>query len=110
MQDALLLGIPSMRAVQQTGSGTAAAHSLGVSPATVIRRIESLEAAIGVRLFDRTSSGMLPTLALQRVLPWAEQIAANASALEREVSGLESQAEGVVRVALLPAFSASRAA
>ncbi len=75
---------------------------MGTTTATVIRRIGGLESALGARLFDRTPNGLLPTAALELVLPWAEQVESAAIGLQREVQGHESAPEGKVRLALLP--------
>jgi len=100
-----LSGVPIVLASARLGSATAAARELKTSTATVVRRLGAIEDALGARLFDRTPSGLLPTAALELVLPWAEQIEAAAINLEREVSGLEQRPVGVVRVALLPTLA-----
>lgn len=48
-------------AVARKGSAAAAARTLGVSHATVLRRVQALETAIGTPLFDRLSTGYIPT-------------------------------------------------
>lgn len=101
-----LTAVPVLLAAARTGSATQAAAALGVSPATALRRIEAAEVALGVRLFDRTPGGLLPTLGLERALPWAEQIEAAAFGLSRDLRGLESAPTGTVRFALLPSASA----
>ncbi|RWE30086.1 MAG: LysR family transcriptional regulator, partial [Mesorhizobium sp.] len=50
------------------GSFTAAAGSLGVNAATVLRRINALEERLGSRLFYRSRAGLDLTQAGQRVL------------------------------------------
>jgi DNA-binding transcriptional LysR family regulator len=97
-----LAGLPVLLACAREGSATQAAARLGISPATALRRLESLEEHLGVRLFDRTPSGLLPTVASELALPWAEQVEGAALGLWREVQGLERRAAGVVRFALLP--------
>lgn len=98
-------GVPVLLAAARTGSATQAAGALGISPATALRRLESLEDALGVRFFDRTPSGLLPTEALALALPWAEQVESAAIELAREVQGVETRPAGVVRMAILPAVS-----
>lgn len=92
-------------AAARLGSATQAGVLLGLSTATVMRRLESVEADLGVRLFDRTPSGLSATSALALVLPWAEQIEAAGTSLVREVAGLESKPAGTVRIALLEPIS-----
>jgi DNA-binding transcriptional LysR family regulator len=100
-----LAHLPRLRAAARTGSARAAAAELGLGVATATRQLSQLEATLGVRLFDRSPAGLAPTLALERVLPWAEQITAAADGLLREVAGLETTPVGVVRLAVLPAVS-----
>jgi DNA-binding transcriptional LysR family regulator len=64
-----------------------------------------MEDALGARLFDRTPGGLLPTPALERVLPWAEQAMDALAQMKGELAGLERVPEGVVRVAVLPGVS-----
>lgn len=48
-------------AVSRDGSAAAAARALGVSHATVLRRVAAIEQGIGVALFDRLPTGYVPT-------------------------------------------------
>lgn len=93
-------------AIVRSGSATRAATTLGTTAATVLRRLEAFEAAIGARLFDRLPSGLRPTPALALVKPWAEQAETAAVGMLRELSGLESRPEGTVRIAVVPATAA----
>jgi DNA-binding transcriptional LysR family regulator len=101
----LLAGLPTVLAAAAEGSATRAAARLGTTPATVLRRIEAVETALGTRLFERLPTGLEPTLALAAVLPWAEQCAAAAHGMMREVTGLDTAPSGVVRVATPPVFA-----
>ncbi|MBL4632711.1 MAG: LysR family transcriptional regulator [Kofleriaceae bacterium] len=92
-------------AAVREGSATQAAKQLGLSTATVIRRLEAMEEALGTQLFDRSSTGLHPTAALTLALPWAEQIEAAGHSLRRELSGFEKEAKGDVRVSLVEAVS-----
>lgn len=92
-------------AAARLGSATQAGALLGLSTATVMRRLASVEEHLGVRLFDRTPSGLSPTSALALVLPWAEKIEAAGTSLVREVAGLESTPSGSVRISLLEPIS-----
>jgi len=75
-------------AVARGGSLLAAARALGVNAATVSRRIDRLEAALGRGLFLRTNSGYLLNADGERILRHAE-------ALESEIYDLgHSAAEG----------------
>lgn len=50
-------------ALAQGGSVRGAARALGTSHSTVLRRLGALEAAVGVRLFERTDATSPPTRA-----------------------------------------------
>ncbi|HHO51408.1 MAG TPA: LysR family transcriptional regulator [Deltaproteobacteria bacterium] len=102
-----LEGIPAALAVHRLGSATSAAKRLGVGVATVLRRLERLEGELGCRLFDRLQRGMRPTRAMERIVPALEQIEASCRDVRREVAGLESRPEGVVRLATLPVLASS---
>ena len=68
-------------AAVRAGSYTAAGRQLGVNRTTVGRRIDALEAALGVELFRETPRGHEPT-------PDGEALLAAASRIEQEVEGL----------------------
>ena len=51
----------SFLAIARAGSLQGAARALGVNHSTVFRRLNALEAALGVRLFDRLPGGYAPT-------------------------------------------------
>ncbi len=48
-------------AVSRNGSAAGAARSLGVSHATVLRRVAAIEQGVGAALFDRLPTGYVPT-------------------------------------------------
>ena len=58
-------------ALSRSGSTRSAAKRLGVSNTTVSRRLESLEEAIGGRLFDRTPDGFKITVLGEQLLKTA---------------------------------------
>jgi DNA-binding transcriptional LysR family regulator len=103
--DEVAAGIGTLLEVARTGSATRAAHELKTTAATVLRRLGALERALGARLFDRSPSGLLPTPALERVLPWAEQAASALGRMKDELAGLEREPVGSVRLALLPGLA-----
>jgi DNA-binding transcriptional LysR family regulator len=55
--------------IYRTGSVRSAASSLSVSPSVVSHHLNSLEAHLGCKLFDRTPDGLKPTLLGER---WAK--------------------------------------
>ncbi|MBM1814174.1 LysR family transcriptional regulator [Sulfitobacter pseudonitzschiae] len=77
---------PAFLAVARTGTLTGAAASLGAGVATVSRRIERLEAALGVPLFARAQTGYQLTDEGTALMPRAE-------ALEAAMEGFQSAAQ-----------------
>ncbi|CCF01175.1 putative LysR-type transcriptional regulator (plasmid) [Sinorhizobium fredii HH103] len=70
-------------AVANAGSLTAASSQLGVSPSTVSRRIEALEAGLKVKLFRPHRDGYDLTSAGRELLPSAERAEAQMRVFER---------------------------
>ena len=85
-------------AVARTGSLNRAAAQLGVNASTVGRRIEALEAGVGVRLFQRAQTGYVPTDEGRDLVERAERIEAAALAFERGAEAAE-RVQGRVRLA-----------
>jgi len=84
---------------------TGAASRLGVNASTAGRRLAALEEALGVRLFDRTPDGVLPTHAAEQLVGYAEQLEHAANGLGGAVSGFEATPEGTVRLTATPAVA-----
>jgi DNA-binding transcriptional LysR family regulator len=84
--------------VAAEGSTLAAARVLGVNQTTVARRIASLEAALGVRLFDRRQGGYRLSEAGQALLPQAERVREEAETLMRQAARHQRILAGVIRV------------
>lgn len=103
--DDVAAGVGTLLAAARTGSATRAAQELETTAATVLRRLSALERALGSPLFDRTPGGLVPTPALERVLPWAEQAASALGQMKDELAGLEREPVGTVRLALLPGLA-----
>lgn len=92
-------------AAYRRGSLSAAARELGCEYTTVGRRIAALEAALGTKLFTRTTEGLKGTPAAADLVPLAEQIEAATVAIAARVAGHDEGAEGVVRVTCAEGFS-----
>ncbi|MDS7597618.1 LysR family transcriptional regulator [Agrobacterium tumefaciens] len=84
--------------VLRDGSLSAAARELGITQPTAGRHIGALEEAIGFPLFIRSPHGLMPTEAALALRPYAENLAATASALMRAASGEVGKIEGTVRI------------
>lgn len=88
-------------AIVTEGTLSDAAHRLGVSYATVHRRLGQIEAHIGVTLFNRSRTGNTPTLAGEELAATARRIACQVQEVERRIVGRDLQPSGTVRVATL---------
>ena len=77
-------------AVARGGSTLAAAKALGVNQTTVARRIESLEQALGFKLFERGQTG-------SRLTEAGESLIADAENVERAAIRFSNQASGQLR-------------
>ncbi len=79
-----------------------AADALGVNISTVSRRLDALETAVGVQLFDRDSDGTRATAAAEQLLPLAETMEHAADAMAMELQSFEAEPQGEVRIAAPP--------
>lgn len=85
-------------AVASGGSLSAAARQMGVSQATVWRHVDSLESALGTRLFDHRRTGYRPSPAGETLLEKARQIEADIAGLREAVTGSAGPLAGEVRL------------
>ena len=85
-------------AVARSGTTSGAARLLGVNQTTCARRIEALERALGLTLFDRTSTGYRITEAAGLLVAEAERAEGCAVAFERLATEKARAARGVVRL------------
>lgn len=95
---------PVFLAIARTGTLTAAARQLRTGVATVSRRIERLERALGVPLFARHQTGYLLTDEGQALLSRAEALEEAAESF-RSNAASEAQAKGHVRLATAENFA-----
>lgn len=85
-------------AVAEGGSIQKASQRLGVNHSTVLRRIASLEAQLGCRLFDRLPGGYAPTSAGNSLAEHLSGLTEQMEGVERQVRGLDETLSGAVRV------------
>lgn len=85
-------------AVARSRTLSGAARKLGVNQTTVTRRLEALEATLGVRLFDRSQTGVKPTPAAAEVVSVAERLEENVASIERQIAGQDMRLTGELRV------------
>nr|WP_175801832.1 LysR family transcriptional regulator [Burkholderia anthina] len=91
-------------AVTRGGSLSAAARALQVQHSTVARRIDALESALGIRLFDRLPRGWPPTDEGLQLAEHAARVEADVHAFARAAQGAATL-DGVVRVSASPVFA-----
>jgi len=84
-------------AVAEAGSLSGAARRLGVNHSTVFRRIRTVEARIGDRLFDRLPTGYAPTAVGEEICTSAMRVADEVVALDRRLSGRDVRLTGTIR-------------
>ena len=94
MDDVDLRHLRSFVGVVDTGTFTDAAIALGTSQTAVSRHVAALEAALGVRLLDRTTRSVFLTPTGDRLLRHARRILAAVDDLRRDASA----GTGTVRV------------
>ena len=76
-------------AVLKAGSTLAASRELGMAQPTVARRIDALEHALGVTLFERDTRGFHPTLAADQLVAFAETIDTSVTAFTNKARNLK---------------------
>ncbi len=90
--------IPVFVAVVENGGFTAAARTLGISKSAVSKRINQLEAHLGVRLLHRTTRKLSLTEAGERYFEHATQALAAANQAEDAVAELQGEPQGQLRI------------
>lgn len=85
-------------AVADTGTLAGAAKQLRQNHSTVFRRLNQLEADLGVRLFDRGPTGYVPTPAGERMVELAREADGAVQRIALELAGRDIQPAGKVRI------------
>jgi len=85
--------------VAQEGALRAAARKAGVSAATLSRRLDDLEDALGQRVVERFQGGCVPTAFGADIIAWAGQMGEIALEIDRTRDRRDAQAaSGIVRI------------
>src|SRR5580700_7378240 len=92
-------------AVARAGQFVAGARRLHLDHATASRRVAALEAALGAKLFDRRTTGARLTSAGERFLLAAEQMESAFLHAQAEVSDIDVELTGEVRIGAPDGFS-----
>jgi DNA-binding transcriptional LysR family regulator len=85
-------------AVARGGSTLAAAKALKINQTTVARRLEALEADVGLKLFERGQSGSRLTEAGEDLVAEAERLEEAAASFDNRAAGHRRGLAGVLRV------------
>lgn len=85
--------------VIREGNTVGAARRLGLDHSTVSRRLSTLEAALGTRLFDRSPRGLAPTEAATALIGHAERVESELILAAGSVGQRDTQVTGTVRLA-----------
>jgi DNA-binding transcriptional LysR family regulator len=89
-------------ALLQFSSFRKAAHSQNMSQSAFSRSIANLEASLGVELFNRTASGVTPTIFGKILYKYSQQILTSTKELQREINIINGLKVGELSVALGP--------
>jgi DNA-binding transcriptional LysR family regulator len=91
--------------VARAGQFSAAASQLRIDNGTVGRRINALEKSLGVRLFDRQTTGSVLTAAGDRLYKTAEEVEAQLLRAQGDLSQSDVELSGAVRIAAPDGFT-----
>lgn len=94
-----------LHSVAMEGSLSASARRLGVSHATVSRRLARLEEVLGLRLVDRMATGAILTTAGRELGVLSARMADDAVSLIRHAKGARQLLSGEVVVAVTPGLA-----
>lgn len=92
----------AFRALVEYGNFRLAAESICLSQSALSRRIEKLEAALGTRLFDRTTRRVTLTLYGQNFAQRSEQLLDNVESMLADVERASQDRTGLITVATVP--------
>ena len=88
----------SFLGVLKEGSLSGAARALDIAQPTVGRHVAALEKALGLALFTRSQTGLMPTEAAQSLRGFAESMQSTAASLERAAASQGAGVRGTVRL------------
>jgi DNA-binding transcriptional LysR family regulator len=88
--------------LSRAGTLAAAARRLNVNQTTVARRLDAIQRALGVRLFERVDGAFHPTKAGEAAIAHAARMEQDIAALERGVRNVDHEVAGSVRLTAVP--------
>jgi DNA-binding transcriptional LysR family regulator len=89
-----------VQAVAETKSLAGAADLLGVNHSTVFRRINTIEEALGARLFERGRGGYALTPAGEEMVALAARMNDEITTFERRIAGRDVKPSGELRITI----------
>jgi DNA-binding transcriptional LysR family regulator len=92
-------------AIHEERSFTAAARRVNATQSGLSMQIKELEERLGLRLFDRSSTGVTPTSAGDRLYNRATRILREVSAIENDVQLLSGQVGGRIQIGMMPTIA-----
>lgn len=92
--------VKSFAVVADAGTVRRAARALGVHHSTISRRIDSLENALGTKLFERQPEGYVLTAAGEKFASTVHECGLRLNDAERYISGQDRDLSGVVTVTM----------
>lgn len=92
----------AFRALVEYGNFRVAAESICLSQSALSRRIEKLEAALGTKLFDRTTRRVALTLYGQNFAERSAQLLDNVESMLADVDKASEERTGLITVAAVP--------
>ena len=103
-----LYQLRTFAAVAEEGHLTRAAERLHVSQPAVSGQIKALEQELQVRLFDRSATGMVLTVAGQELLAATQRVLTAAEMLKQSARRLSGEIAGVLRIGTVSSPAANR--
>lgn len=88
----------SFLGVIEHASLSGAARALGIAQPTVGRHIAALEKSLGLPLFTRSQTGLLPTESALELRSYAEAMRTNVAAMRRAAASHGKEVKGTVRI------------
>jgi DNA-binding transcriptional LysR family regulator len=88
--------------VAKTKSITAASQNYYVSQSGISRSIASLENELGIKLFNRTRTGVEPTEEGKKLIDKAYEIVSKINEFEEQVRKLNEDSKGVLKISAVP--------
>lgn len=97
--------VPLFLALYRRRTLAHAAADLDLDASTLSRRLVAMERSLRCKLFERSRDGLEPTEHAELLVPSAEEAEAAMARLDATISGVEREAEGVVRLSVPPGIA-----